>query len=46
VIAEEDAVAVAAPARGAAVVTLISPGGYRVEGLGVDELAALLARIG
>ena len=46
VIADEDTVAVAAPARGAGLVTLISPGGYRVEGLGVEQLAALLARIG
>lgn len=47
VIAAEAGEAVAAPALGAErVVTLISPGGYRVEGLGVDELAALLARIG
>ncbi|MCB9758376.1 MAG: hypothetical protein H6739_00915 [Alphaproteobacteria bacterium] len=33
-----------APARAAA--TLITPGGYRVEGLTVDELAALLRVLG
>jgi len=47
VITEEEAVAVASPARDdVGLVTLITPGGYRVEGLGVDELAALLARVG
>lgn len=46
VITEEGAIAVAAPARGVGLVTLVTPGGYRVEGLGVDELAALLARVG
>jgi hypothetical protein len=46
VIGEEDAVAVVAPARGAGLVTLVSPAGYRVEGLGVEQLAALLARVG
>jgi hypothetical protein len=46
VITEEEAVAVATPARRDGLVTLITPRGYRVEGLGVDELAALLARVG
>ena len=27
-------------------ITLLTPGGYRVEGLGVEELATLLGRIG
>lgn len=27
-------------------ITLLTPGGYRVEGLGVEQLATLLARIG
>jgi len=47
VISEEEAVVVASPARDdVSLLTLITPGGYRVEGLGVDELAALLARVG
>jgi hypothetical protein len=44
VMAEENAVVEAMPSAGAG--TLVSPGGYRVEGLGVEQLAALLARIG
>lgn len=27
-------------------ITLLTPGGYRIEGLGVEQLATLLARIG
>ena len=46
VISADRAIAPAEPARGAGVLTLISPGGYRVEGLGVEQLAALLARVG
>ncbi len=36
----------AEPWRGSGAVTLVSPGGYRVEGLGVEQLAALLSRVG
>ena len=36
----------AAPERSTGSMTLVTPGGYRVEGLGVEQLAALLARIG
>lgn len=27
-------------------ITLLTPGGYRIEGLGVEQLATLLARVG
>jgi hypothetical protein len=43
---EEGAWAGTAPSQIAGALTLVSPGGYRVEGLGVEQLAALLARIG
>jgi len=46
VIGDECAAAAAEPAQRISVMTLVSPGGYRVEGLGVEQLAALLARIG
>jgi hypothetical protein len=36
----------AEPWRSIGAVTLVSPGGYRVEGLGVEQLAALLSRVG
>jgi hypothetical protein len=47
VIADEATVVAAWPTRSiGGVMTLVSPSGYRVEGLGVEQLAALLARIG
>ena len=47
VIADEAPVVAAWPTRGiGGALTLVSPSGYRVEGLGVEQLAALLARIG
>jgi transposase len=46
-IADEAPVVAAWPTRGiGGALTLVSPRGYRVEGLGVEQLAALLARIG
>ncbi len=46
VIGDEGAVPGAGPPRSIGAATLVSPGGYRVEGLGVDQLAALLSRVG
>lgn len=46
VIGDADAVVAAEPSQIVGAMTLISPGGYRVEGLGVEQLATLLARIG
>lgn len=47
VIVDEAPVGAARPTGGiGGALTLVSPRGYRVEGLGVEQLAALLARIG
>lgn len=47
VIADEATVVAAWPPRGiVGAMTLVSPSGYRVDGLGIEQLAALLARIG
>jgi hypothetical protein len=32
--------------RSAPAITVLTPGGYRIEGLGVEQLATLLSRIG
>jgi hypothetical protein len=46
VVGDVDAVPGTELSRRHGVLTLVSPGGYRVEGLGVAQLAALLARVG
>jgi hypothetical protein len=46
VVGDESVGRGAQPWRSTDAVTLVSPGGYRVEGLGLEQLTALLSRVG
>ena len=46
VIGDKSPAVVAEARQGVGTLTLVSPGGYLVEGLGVEQLAVLLARVG